>query len=300
MLKNITIFSNKVVYLNKDYAIAFKNEDFLPRFLLDVDEEMTNRGFFERETVIDMLTLKVIAYKIMNPFPLFFALTFDDAIDPEKVSPHLQDLIESTLGFIERTNSIDEISDRTELEEEIDSIIREFLMVRPPKIGIIGDNGVGKTAICELLKGGILPDEGLQPITPAEKYFAELFDIPILLYDIRITDDWRKSSKYLVGANAVVVVLDSTLKNARYSKSLIELADEVVPQAEMLIIANKQDVEGALKPEELQDILNYKVFPFSAKPENRDKLKIQIAKLLEFRREGIDYTEEDYIIQRTD
>ncbi|NVM03894.1 MAG: hypothetical protein HWN67_16300 [Candidatus Helarchaeota archaeon] len=299
MLKNITIFGEKLTYLDKDYAIAFKNPDFLPKFLRDVDEEMTTRGYYEKEAVIDLLTLKIICYKIKDPYPLFLGLTFDDSTDAEIIFERIQDLIDITLDYIEKTDSLYEIHNPQALESDCDEITKEFLMIRPPKISIIGSEGVGKTTICEMLKSGILPDEGLH--FTVEKYFAQLFDTPISIWDVKITDDWRASSKYILGSDGVIIVLDSTLQNARYSKALLEMTAEVIPHAEVLVIANKQDVEGALKPEELEDILKCKVFPFDAsKFENQKKMQIQAAKLLEIKAPGIDYSEEDYIIQRTE
>lgn len=298
MLKNITIFSDRLVYLEKDYGISFKNPNFLPKFLRGIDEEMTVRGYYEEENTIDILTLKIICYKIKSP-PLFFALTYDDSIDPEQVYPHLQDLIEATLGYIEKTNSENEIHDKEILEQDCDLIIKKFLMLRPSKICIIGDESVGKTTICELIIGSSSSTENLQAVG-VKKFDTELFGIPIVLYDVKLSIDWKSNSKFLTGSDAIILVLDSTNKNARLSKSYIELTQEVVPAAELLIIANKQDIEGALKPEELKDIINNKVFPFVAKLENQELIQKQIAKLLEIKAEGIDYSEENYIIQRND
>ncbi|MHA1302034.1 MAG: ADP-ribosylation factor-like protein [Candidatus Helarchaeota archaeon] len=299
MLKNITIFSNKVVYLNKDYAVAFKNEKFLEQFLLEIDEEMTVRGYYDEEMVLDILSLKIIAYKIKDPLPLFLALTFDDSIDPVQVFDKLQDLIDITLEYIESTDSVNENKNPKALEMDCDEIINGFLSIRPPKIAVIGDDGVGKTTICELIKSGIMADEGVQPIT-VEKYFGQLFGIPIELWDVKIsTKDWKSSSKFLLGSDAIIIVLDSTLKNVRYSKPFLEMTAEVVPHAELLVVANKQDAPDALTPEEIEDILGVKVFPFVAnKVENQKAIQIQAAKLLELKGPDIDYSEEDYVIHR--
>jgi signal recognition particle receptor subunit beta len=296
MLKNITIFSDKIVYLNKDYAISFKNPDFLQRFLLDVDEEMVNRGYYDQERVIDLLSLNIICYKIKEPLPLFFALTFDDSIEPQKAFDRLQDLIDVTLNYIEETESINENKNPKLLETDCEELIRDFLMIRPPKISIIGDEGVGKTSICEMIKSGILPDEGDLMVN---KYYSELFGIPVVLWDVRISRDWQSSSKHLLGSDAVIIVLDSTLKNARFSKPFLEMTEEVIPNSELLVVANKQDVEGALSPKELEDILGCKVFPFVAnKPDSQLNIQIQAAKLLELLGPEIDYEQEDYIIHR--
>ncbi|MHA1380103.1 MAG: ADP-ribosylation factor-like protein [Candidatus Helarchaeota archaeon] len=298
MLKNISIFSNKVVYLNKDYAIAFKNEDFLSNFLLEIDDEMTSRGYYDQELVLDVISLKIICYKVKDPLPLFVSLTFDDSVDPVQVFPKIQDLIDITLDYIESTDSVNESKNPRALEMDCDEIINEFLNIRPPKISVIGADGVGKTTICEMIKSGIMPDEGIQPLT-VEKYFGQLFNIPIEIWDVKISKDWKSDSKYLLGSDGVIIVLDSTLRNARYSKPFIELTQEVVPHSELLVIANKQDGPEALTPKELEEIIGVKVFPLVAnKPESQKIIQIQAAKLLELKAPGIDYSEEDYIIHR--
>ena len=301
MLKNITIFSNKVIYLQKHYALSFKNEEFLERFLLDIDEEMTNRGYYDQEMVLNVLSIRTICYKIKEPMPLFVALTFDDSIEPEQVFPKIQDLIDITLDYIETTDSLNENKNPKALEMDCDEIINSFISIRPPKISLIGDDGVGKTTICEMIKSGIMADEGLQPLT-VEKYFGQLFGIPIELWDVKITSrDWKASSKYIMGSDGIIIVIDSSLKNARFSKPFIELTAEVAPHAELLIIANKQDSPDALSPKELEEIIGVKVFPFVAnKPENQISIQIQVAKLLELKAPEVDYSAEDYIIHRGD
>ena len=76
---------------------------------------------------------------------------------------------------------------------------------------------------------------------------------------------------------------------------------EIIPNAELLIIANKYDSEEALEQKEIEEILQCKTFPFIANdPENSNSIQKQAAKLLEIKAEGINYSKEDYIIQRND
>ena len=102
MLKNITIMIDNSTYMNKDYAITFKNPEALNRLLQDINEEITARNLIEEEMVIDILTLKIICYKIIEPIPLFTALTFDDSTKPEKVFQKMHEFIKFVINVVEK------------------------------------------------------------------------------------------------------------------------------------------------------------------------------------------------------
>ncbi|MCP4763871.1 MAG: hypothetical protein GY870_19020 [archaeon] len=305
MLKNITIIFDNLVYLNKDYAISFKNPDTLLRLLKGIDEEITSRGFFKEETVIDILTMKIVCYKVKTPFPLFIALTFDDSIVPEKIYPQLHQIIESAVDFIERVGVFDELSDDNKklLEKECEIIYKELLLLRPPKICILGHDKVGKTSICELIKNRTIPEKYIET-TNLETHKSQLYGVPIILWDIPDPGDLSNEklwSKFILGSDALIIVIDSTEKNAKETKSMIEITNYILPNAELLVIANMQDKENALKPEELENILNCKVLPFNASDlKNGKVMQEYAAKLLELKITGINYEKEEYIIQRND
>lgn len=306
MIKNLTILGGNKVLVERDYAIGFIDPDALPRLLKDLDNELTSRGFFDDETVIDIITTRVVCYKKQKP-ALFVSLTVDDSIVPENVFPSIHKLINVTENYIKTalSGNIDGFlkENKEALEKECEPIIKDLMLLRPPKISIVGYDMVGKTSICELIKGANLPEKYIET-TNMEKFHSKLFGIPILLWDIPDSGDLnneRMWANFIKGSDGVILVLDSTEKNAVESKAMIQLTDEIVPHAELLVVANKQDVQGALSPEELENILLCNVFPFSANNSaNSEIIQKQVAELLEIKAEGIDYSDKSYIIQRND
>ena len=126
------------------------------------------------------------------------------------------------------------------------------------KIGIIGYDFVGKSSITEMIKSGSIPGK-YKVTTQLKKYKAKLFGMPILLWDIPDQGDLSEKvwQSFILGSDAVILVLDSTKENAEESKLMVEITDRIIPNAELLIVANKQDSSDSLKPEE---IVTYRTF----------------------------------------
>ena len=305
LLKNITILRGNETYLNKDFAVSFRNSEVLPQLLKDIDEELTSRGFYEEDLVIDIITLKIICYKMKNPIPLFVSLTYDDSSLPEQILPHMHKILKILRNFLEKTNiSPDKISEDNKklLDSKCSLSIDNLLMLRPAKISVIGYDFVGKSSVTEMIKSGSIPRK-YEETTHLKKYKAKLFGMPILLWDIPDQGDISEKiwQSFILGSDAVILVVDSTQKNAEESKLMIDITDRIIPHAELLIVANKQDLDDSLKPEEIVNILGSKVLPFVAnKIENSILIQKQAARLLEIKAEGIDYSKKDLIIQRND
>jgi GTPase SAR1 family protein len=305
LLKNITILRGDEIYLLKDFAISFRNPDVLPQMLKNIDDELTSRGFYEEDLVIDIITLKIICYKMKNPVPLFISLTYDDSSLPDQIIPIMHKILKILRTFLEKTNvSAEKISEANKklLESRCSPLIEDLLMLRPAKISIIGYDFVGKSSITEMIISGKIPKK-YKETTHLKKYKAKLFGMPILLWDIPDQGDISEKvwQSFILGSDAVILVLDSTKQNAEESKLMVEVTDKIIPMAELLIVANKQDSDESLKPEEIENIIGSKVFPLVAnKLENSILIQKQAAKLLEIRSEGIDYSKKDYIIQRND
>lgn len=304
VLKNITILKDDYTYMYKDYAISFMDPSTLHRLLVDINNEMGTRGYYNEENVIDIMTIKILCFKIKKP-SIFVSFTFDDSVNPENYYSPLHKFLDASVKFIEKANNSGDLTDeeKKELEDECNPIIRDLLTMRPPKISIIGNDYVGKTSICSLLKNGTIPEKYMET-TFMEKYTTELFGVPVLLWDIPDPGDLNNENmwaKFIMGSDAVILVLDSTQKNAIESKSMISMTDKYIPHAELMIIANKQDKDGALKPKELENILLQKVFPFVAtEPDCAYVIQQQAAELLEIKSEHLDYTDVSFVIQRND
>jgi len=67
LIKDITVLRGVEVYLHKEFAISFKNSEVLPQLLKYIDEEVTSRGFYDEDLIIDIIKLKIICFKIKTP-----------------------------------------------------------------------------------------------------------------------------------------------------------------------------------------------------------------------------------------
>ncbi|MFX1495382.1 MAG: ADP-ribosylation factor-like protein, partial [Promethearchaeota archaeon] len=89
-------------------------------------------------------------------------------------------------------------------------------------------------------------------------------------------------NNFIKGSDAVLLITDSSLENVEKSKFFLELIKEQAPHAHTAVIGNKQDLQSAMKPDQIEKILGLKTYSMIAKdPVNRDKMITIIADILE-------------------
>ncbi len=135
----------------------------------------------------------------------------------------------------------------------------EDLIVIPLKISIIGFPGVGKTTFTTLLSGGRPPIK-YQPTVASR--VENLEGVRIGTYQVVAWDFGgherfeRLWTLYFRGTRIVVIVTNSILDNVLESKAkLLDFIYEQGLPVQILALANKQDLEGALSPYLVQRIL---------------------------------------------
>lgn len=139
------------------------------------------------------------------------------------------------------------------------------------RIIMIGLDNAGKTQILYKLKLGdtitTIPTVGFNVETVSYKW------VNLVVWDIGGQDKLRTLWRhYYEGLNGLIFVIDASDRE-RIREAIESLSTELVqPQmqkAPILILANKQDIEGAISAEELTDVLhtlfkghdrNFKVF----------------------------------------
>ncbi|TXT57349.1 MAG: hypothetical protein BAJATHORv1_10048 [Candidatus Thorarchaeota archaeon] len=134
------------------------------------------------------------------------------------------------------------------------------------KVAILGFAGVGKTTTLHLLRGETLPLVHDPTIgVSIKKLPEEVQSANIVLWDLagqaRFSILW---SKMIANAQVVILVTDSTLENVLRSKKLVALVKEEVPNAQVIGIANKQDLPTALTPERVGQILGVPTYELVA------------------------------------
>lgn len=114
------------------------------------------------------------------------------------------------------------------------------------KVALLGYLGVGKTALVNLLRDKRLP------VRTTAKLLALVAGVvvegrPVELWDFtgKTTLDYVLG-EFLAGSDLVFVVVDSTPKVTQATRHLVALARRKVPQAGMVVVANKQDLPGAM------------------------------------------------------
>ncbi|MDO8123831.1 MAG: ADP-ribosylation factor-like protein [Candidatus Hermodarchaeota archaeon] len=143
------------------------------------------------------------------------------------------------------------------------------------KVSIIGYGGVGKTTLVTLLNGGVPPTSYVPTIAIDIQKIegARIGTYEISTWDFAGQDRFRKLWElYFRGSRIILLVTDSTLENVLNSKDIIDLIRRKDIAAELLAIANKQDLPGALSPQLVQRILGIKAYGMVAiDPNNREK-----------------------------
>ncbi len=127
------------------------------------------------------------------------------------------------------------------------------------KIAFIGLPTVGKTSIITLLSENKTITE-YSPTIGINFGFVTLGECEVSLFDIAGQDRFRFLwNGFMRGAKVVFVVTDSTPKNVLNTRKII---DEFCskPNSIVLAIANKQDLPGAMKPSQVEDLLNVKTY----------------------------------------
>ena len=143
------------------------------------------------------------------------------------------------------------------------------------KVSIIGYGGVGKTTLVTLLNGGVPPTSYVPTIAIDIQKIegARIGTYEISTWDFAGQDRFRKLWElYFRGSRIILLVTDSTLENVLNSKDIIDLIRRKDIAAQLLAIANKQDLPGALSPQLVQRILGIKAYGMVAiDPNNREK-----------------------------
>jgi len=160
----------------------------------------------------------------------------------------------------------------------IDSIHRNLR----PKISLVGFSGVGKTTITRLIKAEEIPMQHVPTIT-GDIATIKIGKLHFHLWDFAGQEQFSYLwNNFVKGSDAVLLITDSTLENVEKSKFFLELIKEESPNAHTAVIGNKQDLEDALKPEQIEKIIGLKTYSMIAKdPGNRDKMIQIIADVLE-------------------
>lgn len=118
---------------------------------------------------------------------------------------------------------------------------------------------MGKTSIVTLLSDNKVV-ENYQQTIGLNFGFLSVGDYEVSLFDIAGQDRfqflWRGLTR---GSKAIFIVTDSTCENILKTKELVQKYTNV-PTTNFKIIANKQDLPGAINPREIEKFLGLKTY----------------------------------------
>ncbi len=143
------------------------------------------------------------------------------------------------------------------------------------KVSFIGLPAVGKTSIVTLLTDEKVI-ENYQQTIGLNFGFLCVGDYEVSLFDIagqnRFHFLWRGLTR---GSKVIFIVTDSTPYNLSETKKLVEKYANI-PSTTFWVIANKQDLPGALSPREVEDFLGLKTYGMVAIDPKRKAVMSQI------------------------
>jgi len=276
MLRQIYFILDDEIIYHRSYAKGIE-----PSLLINVYLNIKKDAFtkFGKETGIYEFFNTRILYTVDKELNLLilFVLGFSDEVETAK--PHLLRIKKKLLAsYIQNIKDNNSSSKNEKLNSILDEVQRNF----SAKISIVGLSGVGKTTITQLIKSEEVPMEHI-PTIAGKVATIKLEGVNLNLWDFAGQNEFDYLwENFMAGSDAILLMTESTRENLEKSKRFIEISKKIVPFARLAVIANKQDLPGAMKIEEIEEIMASKVYGFVAiAPNSRDKMIRIIADLLD-------------------
>lgn len=168
--------------------------------------------------------------------------------------------------------------------EDFDDFVEKRIFI-PPKILLIGEEGVGKTSIMNLFPGDtILELDNDMNESIQKTIFLQNNNriIACILKEINIQDILDKLNIYrqiLDSANIICIVTNSGASNLTRTKRLFSRLKPLVKKGIFYVIANFQDVKlASFDPAQIENFFALKTYSFSAASKNAKKEVISMFK----------------------
>jgi GTPase SAR1 family protein len=154
--------------------------------------------------------------------------------------------------------------------ETFDDFVEKRIFI-PPKILLVGENGVGKTSIMKLFPGDIIVelDNDMNECIQKSIYLqSNDHIIACIIKEINIQDILDKPNVYrqtLDSADIICLITNSGASNLTRTKRLFSLLKPLVTKPDFYVIANFQDIKlASFDPSKIEHFFDLKTFGFSA------------------------------------
>ncbi len=243
-----------------------------------------------QEWKIDSMEIERFRYVYMTSHDTQFIVTMDRQSSIQKVNEAMMSLVSKFMTVFESTleNNEWKSTDYSPFGAGFRKIVGKI----PVKLCLAGHGGTGKTTLLEL---ATLPSRG-----PPQEYVPTFFGDKALLkadfdpyifsiFDLggqdRFVQEW---GKIIRSGSLVVIVTDSTKDNMAWTKRVAyPVLKTELPYARAIAIANKQDLKGALSPEEVSQHLGVPAYGMQANQRDFRERWLKLLKDLAF--EEIDF-----------
>jgi len=155
---------------------------------------------------------------------------------------------------------------------EINEFVEQNIYI-PPKVLLVGEDGVGKTTIMNLFPGETILelDEDLNEIIQKAINVKGLDLNQFILREMNLEEIIDNSKIYRPLLNAVdviCIVTNSAASNLGRTQKLVPTLIKMVKKADFYVIANFQDLKDqAFEPQKIEESFGIKTFGFSASGE---------------------------------
>ncbi len=155
--------------------------------------------------------------------------------------------------------------------KSFDEFVEENIFI-PPKILLVGEDGVGKTTIMNLFPGETVLelDEDLNEVIQKPINVSGLTGIKqFMLREINLEELVDNSKMYrplLDSVDIICVVSNSAASNLGRTKKLFSALQKKVKKADFYVIGNFQDLKDmAFEPKQIEEAFGVKTYGFSCK-----------------------------------